>query len=167
AVWAAADALLRAWPEVEADTTLGQVLRANAAVLAGRHPTALWEPDAHPVLFRLGQSLGEAGLVADAARHFTGLVADSARVLGPDHPDTLTTRGNLAFWRGEAGDVAGAAAAFEALLADDLRVLGPDHPDTLTTRHNLAWWRGEAGDAAGAVTEAVLADQLRRRGSGG
>lgn len=48
----------------------------------------------------------------------------------PDHPDTLTTRNNLAFWRGEAGDPAGAAAASEALLADRVRVLGPDYPDT-------------------------------------
>ena len=48
-----------------------------------------------------------------------------ARVLGDDHPDTLTTRGNLAFWRGETGD-AGAAEAFEQLLTDRLRILGPD-----------------------------------------
>jgi hypothetical protein len=54
------------------------------------------------------------------------------RVLGPDHPDTLTTRNNLAYWRGEAGDASGAAAATEQLLADSLRVLGPDHPHTLT-----------------------------------
>ena len=66
-------------------------------------------------------------------------------MLGPDHPDTLTTRDNLAGWRGEAGDAAGAAAAFEEVLADRLRVLGPDHPDTLTTRHNLAQWRERAG----------------------
>jgi len=73
------------------------------------------------------------------------------RVLGPEHPDTLSTRHNLAFWRGEAGDAAGAVAAFAELLPIRERVLGPEHPDTLSTRHNLASWRGEAGDAAGAV----------------
>ena len=26
------------------------------------------------------------------------------RVLGPEQPDTLTTRGNLAYWTREAGD---------------------------------------------------------------
>jgi hypothetical protein len=66
-------------------------------------------------------------------------------VLGPDHPDTLTTRINLAGMRGQAGDPAAAAAAYEDLLADRLRVLGPDHPDTLTTRNNLAYWRGQMG----------------------
>ncbi|WP_240677680.1 tetratricopeptide repeat protein [Actinacidiphila soli] len=67
--------------------------------------------------------------------------------LGPDHPDTLTTRSNLARWRGEAGDAAGAAAAFEDLLADRIRVLGTDHPHTLATQHDLARWRGRAGSA--------------------
>ncbi|HZM77933.1 MAG TPA: tetratricopeptide repeat protein [Candidatus Limnocylindrales bacterium] len=62
-------------------------------------------------------------------------------MLGADHPDTLTTRHNLARWRGQAGDPAGAAAAFAELLHDRLRVLGADHPHTLTTRHNLARWR--------------------------
>ncbi|WP_262850843.1 tetratricopeptide repeat protein [Sphaerisporangium corydalis] len=48
---------------------------------------------------------------------------------GPDHPNTLATRNNLAHWRGRSGDAAGAAAAYEELLADRLRVQGPDHPD--------------------------------------
>ncbi|WP_331746107.1 tetratricopeptide repeat protein [Streptomyces virginiae] len=81
---------------------------------------------------------------------FEQLLPDRLRVLGPDHPDTLTTRHDLAHWRGRAGDPAGAAAALAELLADRMRVLGPDHPHTLTTRHNLAHWRGETG-GAGAV----------------
>ena len=85
-------------------------------------------------------------------------------MLGPDHPDTLTTRSNLAYWLGQAGDPAQARPPqFEQLLADQLRVLGPDHPDTLTTRNNLASWLGEAGEPAGAPPqfEQLLADQLR------
>jgi hypothetical protein len=66
------------------------------------------------------------------------------RVLGPDHPHTLATRGNLAQWRGHAGDAAGAAATFADLLEHTRRVLGPDHPHTLTARGNLAHWRGQA-----------------------
>jgi len=64
-------------------------------------------------------------------------------VLGADHPDTLSARHNVAYWRGAAGDPAGAVAAFQELLADRLRVLGADHPDTLITRRNLAYWRGQ------------------------
>jgi Tetratricopeptide repeat len=83
--------------------------------------------------------------VAGAAAAYEELLADRLRVLGPDHPDTLTTRNNLAGLRGVAGDAAGAAAAYEELLADRLRVLGPDHPDTLTTRDSLAYLRERAG----------------------
>ena len=67
------------------------------------------------------------------------------RVLGPDHPDALVTRANLASWLGELGDPASAAAALEQVLIDQLRVLGPDHPDALATRANLASWRDKAG----------------------
>jgi hypothetical protein len=62
------------------------------------------------------------------------------RVLGPDHPDTLATRNNIAGWTGECGDPAGALRLFQELLPDVVRVLGPDHPNTLTTRNNVAHW---------------------------
>ena len=38
------------------------------------------------------------------------------RVLGPEHPHTLTTRGNLASWTGQAGDPAAARDLFAELL---------------------------------------------------
>lgn len=69
------------------------------------------------------------------------LLHDHLRARGPDHPDTLATRNNLAHFRGEAGDPAGAVAELEALLHDRLPVQGPDHPHTLDTRNSLARWR--------------------------
>jgi hypothetical protein len=163
AIRAAADALDQAWPAVENDPALTQVLRADTTTLAGRHPTALWQGEAHPVLFRTGRSLGEVGLVTQAVDYFADLTECTTRLLGPDHPTTLATRHNLACWRGEAGDPAAAATALTQLLDDRLRVLGPDHPGTLVTRHNLAAFRGEAGDPAGAAaaSEQLLDDQLR------
>jgi hypothetical protein len=161
---AAADAVVEMWPEVE-DAALGQVLRANAEVLAMVRPDPLWTEagGGHPVLFRIGRSLGEVGQVVAARDYFAQLHQVVVDRLGSDHPDALAARHNLAHWRGEAGDAAGAVEAFEAVLADRLRVLRPNHPDTLAARHGLAHWRGEAGDAAGAVEafEAVLADRLR------
>jgi len=164
---AAADALAAAWPDVERDTTLAQALRASADNLAAHAGAPLWHCGAHPLLFRAGLSLGQAGLVTAAVTYWRRQHTLARHHLGTDHPDTLAARHELAYWRGEAGDVAGAAAAFEQLLADRLRVLGPDHPDTLTTRHELAWCRGEAGDAAGAAAafEQLLADRLRVLGS--
>ena len=72
------------------------------------------------------------------------------RVLGAEHPDTLTARANLARWTGEAGDATGARDQLTALLLADKRVLGAEHPHTLTARANLARWTGLAGDPAGA-----------------
>ena len=57
---------------------------------------------------------------------------------GPEHPDTLITRDNLACWTGQAGDAAGARDQLAALLPIRERVLGPEHPDTLTARSYLA-----------------------------
>ncbi|MFI6522590.1 tetratricopeptide repeat protein [Spirillospora sp. NPDC050679] len=160
----AAYALLLTWPQIERDE-LGQVLRANTTALQQAAGTALCtaEDGAHPVLFRAATSLGESGQPTAAMTAYTNLHNTCQQELGPDHPDTLATRNNLACWRGEVGDAAGAAVAFEELLADQLRVLGPDHPHTLATRNNLAYCRGAAGDAAGAAVafEELLAEFLR------
>jgi hypothetical protein len=64
------------------------------------------------------------------------------RVLGPEHPDTLAARANLARWTGKAGDAAGARDQYAALLPLYERVLGPEHPDTLNTRAGLAHFAG-------------------------
>jgi len=67
-------------------------------------------------------------------------------VLGPEHPDTLAARSNLARWTGEAGDAAGARDQYAALLPILERVLGPEHPDTQAIRAALAHWTREADD---------------------
>ncbi|MEU2134912.1 tetratricopeptide repeat protein, partial [Streptomyces sp. NPDC018352] len=147
----AADALIAAWPDTERDTELAQALRANTTALAAHAEGALFQPDTHPVLYRTGRSLGEAGQAIAARDHYQRLATNRHR-LGPDHPDTLTARHEFAWWQGEAGDAAGAVMAFKQLLADRRRVLGDDHHDTLTTQIGLIRFRGESGDAAGAVT---------------
>ncbi|WP_158102619.1 helix-turn-helix domain-containing protein [Lentzea kentuckyensis] len=147
-VHAVADAVLHAWPDVEQDRAVAQALRDNAAALVvtgGRH---LWRQDGHQVLFRLGESLGEGGLPAEARDYYDGLRRSAAHDLEPDHSSALAVRASLARWRGEAGDPVGAAAEFERLLADQVRVFGPDHVDTRTTRAMLAHWRGETEDSS-------------------
>ena len=72
-------------------------------------------------------------------------------VLGPDHPDTLNTRSNLAGAYRSVGRFDEAIELFERVLAEQERVLGPDHPDTLTVRNNLA----DAYHSAGRFDEAI------------
>lgn len=91
----------------------------------------------------------------------TLLTLDTLR--GPDHPDTLTSRNNLAYAYESAGDLGRAIPLYEQNLTDTERILGPDHPDTLTSRNNLAsvWWdAGRHSDALAAFEEAV-ASSLR------
>ncbi|WP_206310082.1 hypothetical protein [Streptomyces sp. A0592] len=59
----AADALMDTWPEIERDTDLARMFQANAHALTRHGEEALYSPDAHPVLYRLGVSLGDSGQV--------------------------------------------------------------------------------------------------------
>ena len=60
------------------------------------------------------------------------------RVLGTDHPDTLTSRSNLAVAYRAAGDLGRAIPLYEQTLTDSVRVLGGDHPQTQIVRDILA-----------------------------
>lgn len=62
---------------------------------------------------------------------------DSERVLGPDHPDTLDSRNNLAGAYESAGDLTRAKQQAEAALATATRVLSAGHPLTSTIRRTL------------------------------
>ncbi|MFF5306538.1 tetratricopeptide repeat protein [Streptomyces sp. NPDC013161] len=159
----AADALLDAWPDIENDAALAQVLRANTTALTAHAENTLYLPEAHNVLYRAGSSLGGAGQVTAARDYFDLLTRTTTLRLGPDHPDTLSARHRFASWRGAAGDPAGAATTLAEVLDDRLRVSGPDHPATLSARNNVAHWSGEAGNpaiAAAAIAE-LLDDYMR------
>ena len=80
------------------------------------------------------------------------LVADQERVLGADHPDTLTSRNNLARAYRDAGRMDEWITLQEQTLAARERVLRPDHPDTLISRNNLAVAYQDAGRTDEAIT---------------
>ncbi|WP_311473901.1 tetratricopeptide repeat protein, partial [uncultured Actinomyces sp.] len=58
--------------------------------------------------------------------------------LGPNHPDTLTSRNNLARAYQDADRLEQAIDLFEQNLTDSEHVLGPNHPWTTLFRDNLA-----------------------------
>jgi hypothetical protein len=81
---------------------------------------------------------------------FAELLLVQQRVLGTDHPDTLSTYYNMSLFTGQSGDHAEARDLCVDLVAVQQRVLGAEHPDTLGTRSRLAYWTGQAGDIVGA-----------------
>ena len=61
----------------------------------------------------------------------------SRRVLGAEHPDTLTSMNNLAATLRAQGDLAGARGLQEQVLDLSRRVLGAEHPHTSVSAFNL------------------------------
>ncbi len=165
---AAADALLHEWPASDhTDRELATVLRANTEVLKPYGGDTLWRPDGHPVIYRVGKSLLQAGLYDAAITYWADMSANAVRMLGNDHPGTLAARNDLAVSYRQAGRSAAAITILEQVVTDTDRVLGSDHPDTLSARHDLAvsYWR--AGRTADTVTilEEVVTDRERVLGS--
>ncbi len=68
---------------------------------------------------------------------------------GPDHPDTLTSRNNLAVAYLSFGRTADAVRLLEQTLKQTESQFGVDHPETLSSRNNLA----EAYRAAGRIAD--------------
>ena len=110
---------------------------------------------------------GESGEFSVATDLYADLITDRTRVLGPDHPDTLSSRNNFASFLGASGKASLASELFYSLVHDATRILGSDDPDTLTTRNNYAFWTGRAGDpeAAREAYLALAADRSRLSGS--
>jgi tetratricopeptide (TPR) repeat protein len=79
------------------------------------------------------------------------LIADLERVLGPDHPDTVSARNSLASAYHAAGRTIDAIPLLQRTLAARERMLGVDHPSTLASRNNLA----SAYRTAGRADEAI------------
>ncbi len=84
-------------------------------------------------------------------------LARSRRVLGEDHPDTLTSANNLARDLSELGDYQQARTLDEDTLARRRRVLGEDHPDTLASAENLAEVLRKLGEAPAVVGRSASA----------
>jgi tetratricopeptide (TPR) repeat protein len=109
-------------------------------------------------------ALGDSAPQAIAAGE--AVAADSARMLGLDHPDTLASGNNLAIACQEVGRTAEAIRLHERALAGRVRALGPDHPDTLASRNNLAAAYQQMGWPAEAITsfKQALAGRVRALG---
>jgi len=168
-VHAAAGALVQAWPET-GGAELDQALRDCVAALrrAGGGPDTLWQPEAHPLLFRSGASLEAGGLAGRAIAYWQSMVTASTGRLGPGHASTAAAKDKLGAAYESAGRSGEAITAFAGVLADSERDRGPGHPDTITARARLAHAYASAGRPAEAVAiyERAAADAGRQLGAG-
>ncbi|NLU68841.1 tetratricopeptide repeat protein [Streptomyces sp. HNM0574] len=103
--------------------------------------------------------LDDQGHGARAVPLLEAALARCEQRLGDSHPDTVTTRSNLAATYLAAGNLARAVPMLETALAQSEQLLGDTHEGTLHVRYNLAGACTLAGDLERAVPllEATLA----------
>ncbi|MFF6880539.1 tetratricopeptide repeat protein [Streptomyces sp. NPDC012474] len=99
--------------------------------LAGRH--------------NAGLSLGRLGRWAEAGEVHRAVAAEREHLLGPDHPDTLSSRYEVAFTLSRTGRAADALREYKHVTEARIRTLGADHPDTLAARQEMAYALGQLG----------------------
>ncbi len=99
---------------------------------------------------RFGQCLLSDGRYNEAEAPFLEVMERHKRVLGQEHPDTLTSMANLASTYRNQGRWKEAEDLHVQVMETSLRVLGQEHPDTLTSMANLAstfWNQGRWKEA--------------------
>jgi len=148
------------WPE-------WRMLLPHIDALASHAPPDTDTSATASLLNQAGLFLNRQGQPGRATGYLQRALAGYVRVLGADHPDTLTSRNSLAYACQDAGDRGRAIVLLEQTLADRLRVPGADHPDTLTSQNNLAIAYQDAGDRGRAIPlfEQTLADTERVLGA--
>ncbi|MEX2586468.1 MAG: tetratricopeptide repeat protein [Actinomycetota bacterium] len=107
-----------------------------------RDPSVEVKPAPEPVLL-------QPSLVAEQAPEpVRSLLVREEQILvkleqakGPDHPSTLRSRTNLAYYYLAAGQASQATVLQEQVLTDSNRILGKNHPHTVTARRKLQDWR--------------------------
>jgi tetratricopeptide (TPR) repeat protein len=111
---------------------------------------------------RLGQQaleLYQAGRYQEALPLQQRALELNEKILGPEHPETVTGLNNLAGIYEALGAFAKALALHQRALAIREKALGPEHPDTAASLNNLAalYWAMAAYDQALPLYQRALA----------
>jgi tetratricopeptide (TPR) repeat protein len=149
----------KAWPLMNASIPHALAL----AQRIGQLPPGDGLADASGLRGLIAVTLYAQGDLAAARTLQEQVLADSRRILGPDHQNTLAAAGNLALTLLADGELVAARILEEQVYADSRRVLGPEHADTLRAGRNLATMLSSLGDLATANTiqKQVLVDARR------
>jgi hypothetical protein len=92
-------------------------------------------------------ALSSDGQDSQAEQLFKRVMETRKRVLGEEHPDTLTSMANLASTYSNQGRWKEAEELKVRVMETFKRVLGEEHPSTLTSMANLAFtWNGQGRD---------------------
>ena len=98
----------------------------------------------------MGFQLQVQGKLAEAEPYYREALEKRRRVLGEEHPDTLSSINNMGLLLRDQGKLDQAEPYYSEALEKSRRVLGEEHPDTLTSMSNLAGTLSDQGDLVGA-----------------
>jgi hypothetical protein len=155
----------RAGWEHAARTLLGRTLPADPEDPAGWPVFTALLPhllttfaDTDSALQRAARFLHVCGDYRSAQQVLERAIAGLERVLGGEHPDTLTARANLAGTLYALGELEAASRVLGQVASARSEVLGPAHPLTLSARTNLvlALWHLGRRNEARAVLQQVF-----------
>jgi len=110
--------------------------------------------------------LGRLGEDQEARELDEDILARRRRVLGEDHPDTLTSAFILAAKLSELGEYQAAKELNEDILARRRRVLGDRHPDTLVAAAFALILSGLAADPKARATMETMKAAWSQPGEG-
>jgi tetratricopeptide (TPR) repeat protein len=104
------------------------------------------------LMLKLGQCLFSDGRWNEAEMPFMQVMEERKRVLGQEHPSTLTSMNNLAEVLGSQGKYEEAERMQRQVLQLKEKVLGQEHPSTLASMNNLSFLLGRQGKHEEAKT---------------
>ena len=110
---------------------------------------------------KVGMCLYSDGRWKEAEELYMQVMETRKRVLGEEHPDTLTSMANLASTYRNQGRWKEAEVLESQVMETRKRVLGEEHPDTLTSMNNLAFTWKENGRHVEALKLMKECVQLR------
>ncbi|KFA82002.1 hypothetical protein S40288_08003 [Stachybotrys chartarum IBT 40288] len=110
-----------------------------------------------------GGFMYEIGRWGEAIRMQSMVIEERQRILGDEHPSTISAMNNLASTLGDQGKLDEAARMKQEVLQKMERILGDEHPSTISAMNNLASTLGDQGklDEAARMKQEVL--QKRQR----
>ena len=151
---------LGAPPPGLADTGSDDLVRQVTEALRERDGRAPTDEELVGAMNAVTVALDAKGQYAEAEQVARVALERGERVLGAEHPQTLTSLNNLAALYHTQGRYADAEPLDRRVLETSERVLGAEHPQTLTSLNNLAFLydsQGRYGEAEPLYSRALAA----------
>lgn len=154
--WKAAIAVLHRADRASADALAARIA-ATYRLLEERKQLA--SPAVAGSMNALGGQFANLGRYQDAVPLFQRAYVIRTTLLGPEHPDTVTSTQNLARGYAQLGQLPAARKYFEQALAVQEK-LAPEDTSTAQTLHDLATIYSSQGDDPGAIKLATRALEI-------